>query len=361
MDGHVFDRIARTLSTSTSRRRTFAALGAILLGRALTAQAATQIQVPACGAAGAVCTLMHGCCSGLTCATSGLNPAYGVCVTGSGGMAQVSDHIVVPKSEGLETELAQEVTEAKAASDAAIAAATTEETERQTRIDTRRATKDTRRTTQRTERQTRADTQQTTKQTRRTTRRTNEAPQISLEFFHETPAPAASPTPPATVTPTATMTPTPTPKGQPEIVRVRNLEDVDVVISRIESMHQPHVFSTSSITVPAGGTHLLESGRYVPDRAPSGASIWTKENVCPPIGVGGGVNLTAAQTGSTVKHRFSVLCGGTASYTSTDTVNTQQRKNNKDQQQRHNERRRERRQKRQDRQRVKHQKGSNGR
>src|SRR5829696_2482547 len=142
MTGHHLDRLTRLLSASTSRRGALSALGALAAARLRPARAA-QIQLPACSAEGSVCTQIKGCCSGLVCATSYMNPAYGVCVTGEGNMLPVSDSIVVPSSDGIEVELAQDVADAAAAATTAESTLATEETERQARIDAKRAKRDT--------------------------------------------------------------------------------------------------------------------------------------------------------------------------------------------------------------------------
>ncbi|MDF3043081.1 MAG: hypothetical protein K0Q71_5787, partial [Thermomicrobiales bacterium] len=83
MTDHPFDRLARRLSGITSRRQVLAALGALAAARLQPTQAA-QLAVTTCGAAGAVCTHLKGCCEGLVCATSHINPNYGVCIAGEG-------------------------------------------------------------------------------------------------------------------------------------------------------------------------------------------------------------------------------------------------------------------------------------
>src|SRR4051812_37562765 len=55
-----------------------------------------QISQVACGVAGDVCTLLHGCCEGLTCATSRINTSYGICVAGEGGTMAVTDSVIAP-------------------------------------------------------------------------------------------------------------------------------------------------------------------------------------------------------------------------------------------------------------------------
>jgi predicted nucleic acid-binding Zn ribbon protein len=136
------------------------------------------------------------------------------------------------------------------------------------------------------------------------------------------------PLPPTTVT-----------QGTSETVRVYNADDVDVGLTRIEAMQQPHQASTLSVMVPAGGTHVLESGRFAT------TNVWTRETVCP---AGMGVYLTAQQSGSTQPHRFTVLCGAAASYTSTETNNSQKRKRKKEQQRQRRDRQRNAQQRRRD-------------
>jgi hypothetical protein len=66
-----------------------------------------QISQLSCGVAGDVCTLLHGCCDGLTCATSRINTAYGICVTGSGGTMAVTDSVIAPAASGTAERIAE--------------------------------------------------------------------------------------------------------------------------------------------------------------------------------------------------------------------------------------------------------------
>ncbi len=311
MDGTQFDRIVRTLAGLRSRRHLLAALVAVVLPRTMPAHA-NQIETPACAEAGAVCTLIRGCCSELVCATSYINTSYGVCVAGTGGMLPVSDDIVMPSSEGIVAELAQEV------SDVASSATTTTDpnADRQARIDAKRVKKSNRRST----RKTTNDTQRTTKDTRRTTRQLNAAPQITLELIQEA-APAAGGS------------------GQPETVRIVNADDVAVVVTRVEAMQQPHLFATDSVTIPVGSTYLLYSGDYAPDPPPDAAValVWTEETICP---AGGGVTLTAQQSGGTQTHRVSVPCGAATSAVNTQTNSNDKQKRTKAQHQQRPDRKR---------------------
>src|SRR5215212_4328319 len=237
MTDEQFDRLTRVLSGSRSRRQALATLGALAAAR-LHATHAAQIQIAACGEAGAVCIPIKGCCEGLVCATSTINPAYGVCVTGEGGMLPVSDSLVVPTGTGIQEELAQEVSAAAADATAAQSAVSTEATDHQAQIDARRAKKDTRRSSRRSTNTTQRTTRRTNRSTRRTTEELNAIPELTVDFIDE-------------VDPDPTD---PDDKGQPEIVRVRNEDSGSVVLSRIESTTQPDVFKALSITIAAGGT-----------------------------------------------------------------------------------------------------------
>ena len=316
MHEHQFDRVARLLSSAGSRRQALAALGALALARAHPASAASQIETAACGEAGAVCTQIKGCCSGLVCATSYANPAYGVCVTGEGDMLPVSDDIVVPGSEGVEDELAQEVTDAAAAATEAESALAAQDAAIQSRKDAR----DTRESTRRTRLQTNRNTQQTRKATNRSTRRStrrstkaanqaardlNRKPRLTLTFLEDA---------------------NPNKTGQQETLRVSNDGNDWVVLSYIESIKAPDVFKELFVSIPPGGVHRLKSGD--PDDASSstsGVTVWTTKTICPN---GEGVNLTAVKSGSTKTRRFPVLCGETVSTVSTTAVASQSGKKN---------------------------------
>src|SRR5215213_6937176 len=181
-----FDRITRRLSGAFTRRGMVAGISGVLLTRATPASAASQIETAACGEAGAVCTQIKGCCSGLVCATSYTNPAYGVCVTGEGDMLAVSDDIVVPGAEGITDELTQEVTDASAAATDAESALDARATEMQSRQDTQR----TRIQTHRAKVRSRKDSNRLSSGTNDYTDytdyldRLNRAPRLDLKWFH---------------------------------------------------------------------------------------------------------------------------------------------------------------------------------
>jgi hypothetical protein len=162
---HPLDRLARLLSGSRSRRQALASLGVLVAARLHPAQAATQLEVAGCGAAGAVCTMIKGCCDGLVCATSMINPNYGVCISGEGDQVAVTSQLVVPESDGVMAQLAAELAEAEA--DGVEGAQVIEA--RQSAQDTRRSKHRTRKDAKRSKKRSRKDTQQASKRGETTT------------------------------------------------------------------------------------------------------------------------------------------------------------------------------------------------
>src|ERR687893_301342 len=99
MDDAKFDRLARAFAKNVSRRLTFALLGGAtgILGPHVAR--GFQLGPATCGEEGAVCTLVSGCCDGLTCVTSAVNTSYGICVPGEGGMVSTGTTLISPFSE----------------------------------------------------------------------------------------------------------------------------------------------------------------------------------------------------------------------------------------------------------------------
>src|SRR5215213_5777747 len=159
MTDHPFDHITRRLAGTTSRRQALAALGALAVARLHPVHAAAQSELAGCGAAGAVCTMIKGCCDGLVCATSTINPNYGVCISGEGEQVAVTSQLVVPGSGGVMAQLAAELAEAEA--EGAEGAQVIEA--RQSAQDTRRSKHRTRKDSKRSKHRTRKDTHQASK------------------------------------------------------------------------------------------------------------------------------------------------------------------------------------------------------
>jgi hypothetical protein len=99
MDDAKFDRLARALSRILTRRRAMAMFGvaAGVMGQRIAR--AAQLNPATCGEEGAVCTLVSGCCDGLTCVTSAINTSYGICVPGEGGMVSTGTTLISPFGE----------------------------------------------------------------------------------------------------------------------------------------------------------------------------------------------------------------------------------------------------------------------
>jgi len=153
------DHIARTLCVLISRRSLVATSGALLALKRGSTNAASQLQPPSCSAQGAVCTMNHGCCDGLVCATSVINPNYGVCISGEGEQVAVTSQLVVPASDGVMAQLAAELAETAtdgATADQAVAA-------QQSAQDTRRSKHRTRKDAKRSKKRSRKDTHQANK------------------------------------------------------------------------------------------------------------------------------------------------------------------------------------------------------
>src|SRR4051794_16704212 len=105
MDARNFDRLTRIVA-APSTRRGLLAFAAAVTGLSVRSTRAVQFSNGTCGVAGEVCTLLIGCCEGLTCATSTINTNYGVCVSGgTGGTMAVTVSIIAPTSGQTSTQM----------------------------------------------------------------------------------------------------------------------------------------------------------------------------------------------------------------------------------------------------------------
>jgi hypothetical protein len=317
MKARDFDGLTRIFAASSTRRG-LVAFTAAFAGFSARDSRAAQLSNGACGVAGEVCTLLIGCCEGLTCATSTINTNYGVCVTGgSGGTMAVTDSIIAPTTTETSTQmdaLAQEI----AASATTSTTATDPNADQQARRDARQSKRSSRRST----RKSNNTTQQTNRKSRRDTHQLNAAPQLILESF--------------------------TGQGDgevgdvTEIVKVTNLDTVSIVLSRVEANLNPGLADTLSVTIAAGSSYLLESGVIQPDpgddepvdtETPDASlgTIWTEDSVCGDSGAG--YTIVAAQSGATTTYEFDVLCGQVATFANPGNGNKHQ--NQRQQRRRH--------------------------
>jgi hypothetical protein len=308
MDDAELDRLARAFDMSGSRRWLIAVLGAVLgtvsgFLRQLAA-GASQLGPRTCRAKGNACTLSAGCCDGLTCATSSINTSYGICVPGEGGMVATGPTLISPFSETAVEEVAPRV------QTASTAPATDPRADRKAHIQELRARKDEKRSKQRT----RLDTKRSTQQTRKDEQQNRESeagkseagktvgaslgPQLQLELILSTEDDSK----------TAAVE-----NVNVETVKVTNLDDVNIVITRIESILAPK-YGTSLTTSPARFT--LVPGKpyfFVAGLTPADATIdrfdWTNAIACDGT-PGAGYLVKAAFSVNLENHDFSVLCAG---------------------------------------------------
>jgi hypothetical protein len=300
MDDSDFDRLARALSAIRSRRGFLAVAGGFAALLAPRIAGAAQLGPSSCGSAGDVCTMMMGCCDGLTCATSAINTNYGVCVTGEGERTVVGTTLISPFADGVEeqvTVLANQV---------ATAASDTTGTDRQAELEARKDEKKARRETRQDEIKARRDAQQSKRELRRDDRQTEsvvaQGPRLRLEY-----------SPPGTRQELDSTAEVPSVVTVPvgELVRVTNLSQERVTLHRIEPIGRPGVSGADSFDVDLdpGDWFFFESG-VTPDPFDNvfdGDYTWTPETICNG-GVGAGFIVFASFPSSDEIHRFTILC-----------------------------------------------------
>ncbi len=335
MDDAKFDRLARALE-KTGNRRWLVALASGATGiLAQRGVRGAQLGPATCGEQGAVCTLITGCCSGLTCATSAINTGYGICVPGEGGMVSTGTTLVSPFSETA----VEDVTDLVQA--APTAPAIDPRAERQARLAELRARKDARRTREKTRldtRRTEAQTRQEEKRARQQTRKeeklerqqirkdekrerqltrkeekrnrqleTREAaevalgPQLELELQFSK-ADGDSELAGEQLVPI-------------EEVRATNRDDVDIVLTRIETLQgsiNGADLTTSQFTIGPGESYLFVSGLPTQDAADAANDQyrWLNKVACDQTVEGQGFRVKAAFSRDTENHEFMVFCDG---------------------------------------------------
>jgi hypothetical protein len=299
MDERRFDRLSRTLArTGTRRTLAAAAFGGFAAFVARRAGAA-QLVPATCAAQGQVCTLLYGCCEGLTCATSMINPSYGVCAPGgSGGMVAVSTQLVVPSNGSATTDTSTTTTtttttptlpDPTATSTTSTTTSTTdaEKEARQAERDARKADRKARQQDHRDDQQFRRDQQQDRRQDRRATQQLNQAPNLSLEY----------------VGPSGTDT--------AEAVVVTNNDDDSVFLSSIRSRTNGRISTSLSFSLGSGEYIVLLSNLANDTPVDNDEYLWYDQPVCTASEVEDGFVVRAGKSSSSENHDFEVLCDGT--------------------------------------------------
>jgi hypothetical protein len=303
MDDAKFDRLARAFGMSGNRRWLLALFGSVIGMLGQRAAGASQLGPATCGEQGAVCTLLSGCCDGLTCATSAINTSYGICVPGDGGMVSTGTTLISPFSETA-------VEEASALVETASTAPTSDpRADREARIAEIRARKDAKSSKRKTRLDTKRSNQQTRKdeqQDRRLDAREAEedafeealGPQLQLELIKST---------------QDDTTPTGTDEVRVDTVKVTNLDDVNIVLTLIGSLLAPQdgqslTTSPSKFTLAPGETYFFVAGLPVAD-ATSDRFDWTPEIACQE-NPGAGYLVKAAFSVQLDNHDFAIRCDG---------------------------------------------------
>jgi hypothetical protein len=290
MDDAEFDRLARAFHTSGTRRWLFAVLATVFgavfgLFRHLAASA-SQLGPPTCGEQGAVCTLLSGCCDGLTCATSAINTSYGICVPGEGGMVSTGTTLISPFSETAVEEVAPLVQAA------ATAPTTDPQADRKAHIEELRARKDAKRSKQKT----RLDTKRSTQQTRKDEQQNRElearkaaevalGPTLQFELIN----PGGG-------------------IGTPETLRISNLDDASVLLAKIESVLNPTENNATNRTVLPGGAFNYYSG-ITDDISDQDEQQWNSNPVCSG-NAGAGFRVSIGANANSVNQQHVILCNG---------------------------------------------------
>ncbi len=273
MNGNQFDRLARQLQRPGTRRGFIGLIAALVATLGGKSAHAAQLGPATCGASGAVCTMLMGCCDGLTCVTSAINTNYGVCVPGDGGTAAAGTSLISPYSETLEQEIAS-------LSEAATTDSTST-TDLQAEREAKLAEKRTRRETHRDEIRARRDKRQDRRDDQRDTIETRRGPKLELELqLH----------------------------AERENLKVRNASADSAYIESIEASQDAGSKSSVKITLGAGDSFVFQSG--VDIYASDGVKLgWRKDKVCPQGQDDvNGFTINAAYTSSDRNVEYEILC-----------------------------------------------------
>lgn len=300
MDGNNFDRLSQAVARTSSRRGFFALVGGLLPLAAHGARAA-QLGPATCGQSGDVCTMLVGCCSGFTCATSSINVNYGVCVSGgSGGTVSTGTSLISPFSKTIEQDVAT------LASDPALTSTGTTTTT----IEDRKAEIQARKDARKAKRDSRRSTRKTTIQSRRTTRQTERTADEEEARVAAGPIVEGKIISPGTDDGTSSQV--------VETVRITNRDIGPISIARIESLETPtlgHTFDDTRLPVIQVGEFFdfysstagsAEDARTDLEQNRFG---WIKGAICKAgFSTTSGFRVYVAFSANTEKHDYSFLC-----------------------------------------------------
>lgn len=284
MDSAQFDRWTKLFGRNMSRR----SLGVLAVGGASALisrrRVAAQTGPSTCGSSGDVCTMLLGCCDGLTCVTSAINTNYGVCAPGGdGGTTVGGTSLISPFSDGIDQEIAS------LSSDATSTSTTTTDpqAERAAKLQEKRNRKDTRRTRIKTRR----DDQQETQQDRRDDARLAEGPLIDAILINEGGL-----------------------GGTTETLQIRNRESSSIFVSQISSLLRPTVSGSLRRTIPAGGRFSFYSDAEASHKNINDEDefAWNQAAICS-TEAGAGFRVTVAFNSNSTNLTYDFRCDSTGS------------------------------------------------
>jgi hypothetical protein len=283
MNASNFDRFTRAFAQPASRRGLLAFAGGVLALRRQQTDAA-QLSPDSCASTGEVCTLLYGCCSGLSCATSAINPSYGVCIPGDGGTVSTGTSLVVPFDEG----------DGTAAQPAVDDTSTTTTTDPQAEREQRIAEKKARRDAHRNKVELRKDEQKDQRDEQQEKRK---GPRLSIDLLF--------------------------PEGTTEEhLSIRNLSDDSVLLTKITTLSDSGDGSFLDEVLSSDETHVLISGIPLETDVESNEFVWRNLEVC--NGQSDGFVLSASFSSEGLTKTFTIDC---ASGEVDEDVSARRRKN----------------------------------
>ncbi|MFT4039837.1 MAG: hypothetical protein QM692_16790 [Thermomicrobiales bacterium] len=316
MDTTRFDKLTRSLSRGVSRRGALALLGgavAVAAQRGASAQLGLQ-----CGSLGKPCTMLAGCCDGLTCVTSAINTNYGVCLSGgSGGTVSSGTQLVLPfeSAQGSSSTGVDSSTTSTGTTAPTTTTGTTTST-----VDAkaaRRSKRQSRRTTRRSKSKSRRTTQETKRKQRREDAVLAAGPELQFSILYPN-----------------------TGKTPYEVLQIANPTDYSVYVSSVELKQNSRVSNWVRKTIASGGRFGLVSGLPNGTAVSSDEFLWMNDvYVCPgdTDNSANGWVVKAAFSTEVENRTYTILCDGSVNgvpITADEPVNNKRRKKRKQQQQR---------------------------
>jgi hypothetical protein len=300
MDGVKVDRLAQAFAKTTNRRQLAGLVGAFLSMLGQWVARGTQLGAATCRRKGRVCSLHSGCCRGLTCVTAATNTRYGICVPGTGRMVSIGT-----LSSASSEALVEDVTPQAQTSSAAPT--TGRKADREAHMAEIRAGRDAKRTEKKTRLDTKRETQQIRKEEGQNRRlKTREAeevalgPRLQLELIRTTEDDIE----------TSEDTNVPV-----DTVKVTNLDDVDIVLTWIESRLASEdgsslTTSSSKFTLSPGEPYQFVAGLKTADSTDA-RFAWAEVAACDDNpGTGAGYLVKAAFSINAENHDYVILCDG---------------------------------------------------